>query len=157
MASGREHVSAQHLARRADLTRDRQNLPKLESVLVVDDVSADADRIRATLSIIFGHDIKVRHARTLNSALDCVLDELPGVILLDDYLKPSDTALTSIPMIRRAGYDGAIVVVSGQLDRHRHRDLLAAGAKEAIHKDDLNSVRILETLNKVVAKLAVQD
>lgn len=155
MSSGREQGSGRHLARRSDLTKERKRLPELSTALVVEDTSFDADRIKATLSVIFGRDLKVTHSKSLNQALDVVLVEKPDVIFLDDYLKPNDTALQqSIPMLRRAGYDGPIIVVSSHLDRHRHRDLLAAGAKDAIHKDDLNSVRILETLNSVLERMA---
>ena len=154
MSSGRERVSGEHLTRRSDLMRNRQRLPSLTSVLVIDDTSSDADRIRATLSVIFGYDLKVRHATTIKLAVNNISEEMPDIIFLDDYLKPADNALETIPLLRHAGYQGDIVVVSGQLDHHRHRRLMAAGAADAIHKDDLNSVRIGETLDKVLARLS---
>ncbi len=154
MSSGRERVSGEHLTRRSDLTRNRQRLPSLGSVLVIDHTCADADRIRATLSVIFGYDLKVRHATTIKLAVADIMEEMPHIIFVDDCLKPTDNALETIPLLRRAGYQGDIVVVSGQLDHHRHRRLMAAGAADAIHKDDLNSVRIGETLDKVLARLS---
>lgn len=154
MSSGREHASGRHLARRSDLAKEKKTLPALKSVLVVDDTILDAERIKATLSVLFGYELVVRHAKTLSSALDYVLVERPDIILLDDYLKPNDTALQTIPMLRKAGFGGSIIVISGQLDRHRYRDLIEIGAQDAIHKDDLNSVRIQETLNEVMARLA---
>jgi CheY-like chemotaxis protein len=106
----------------------------------------DADRLRATLHIMFGYTLEVRRARTLGSALDCVIERQPELIFLDDYLKPSDNATHTIPFLRRCGYTGPIIVVSGQVDRLRRAMLVKAGAVDVIHKDDLDSVRIAEAL-----------
>jgi hypothetical protein len=40
-------------------------------------------------------------------------------------------------------------VVSGQVTRKRRDDLLAAGATDVIHKDDVDSVRLGEALLRV--------
>ena len=98
---------------------------------------------------MFGYDLEVRTARTLNAALDNVLARKPELVLLDDILKPSDTAAETIPFLRRANYDGPIVVISGQVDRHRRTELLAKGANDTIHKDDLNSVAIAEVIERL--------
>ena len=52
-------------------------------------------------------------------------------------------------MIRRAGYTGPIVVISGELTRDRRSALIAKGATDTIHKDDLNSVAIAEVLTRI--------
>jgi len=121
----------------------------MHDVLVVDDEAPDADRLRATLRVMFGYDVEVRHAATLGTAVDCVLKSQPQLIFLDDILKPSDRATDTIPFLRRAGYEGPIIVISGQVTKKRHVELLAAGATDVIHKDDLDSVRLGEALLRV--------
>ena len=54
----------------------------------------------------------------------------------------------AIPFLRRCGYGGPIIVVSGQVDRLRRAMLVKAGAVDVIHKDDLDSVRIAEALTR---------
>jgi CheY-like chemotaxis protein len=137
------------LARKSDVTKLRKALPALSDVLVIDDEMADADRIKATLRVMFGYTIEVRRAPTLCSAVDCVLAKQPQIVFLDDILKPSDTATDAIPFLRRAGFDGPIVVVSAQLSKKRRLELIAAGANDVIHKDDLDSVRLGEALLRV--------
>ena len=137
------------LAKKSDVTKLRKLMPALNDVLVIDDEVADADRIKATLRVMFGYDIEVRRAGTLGAAIDCVLDKPPQVVFLDDILKPSDLATDTMPFLRRAGYDGPIVVISGQVTKKRRIELVAAGAHEVIHKDDLDSVRLGEALLKV--------
>jgi CheY-like chemotaxis protein len=137
------------LTRKSDITKLRKAIPALHDVLVVDDETPDADRIRATLRVMFGYDVDVRHAPTLASAIDCVLKRMPQLVFLDDILKPSDRATDTIPFLRRAGYEAPIVVISGQVTKKRRLELVAAGATDVIHKDDLDSVRLGEALLRV--------
>lgn len=137
------------LARKSDLTRMRQRIPGLKDVLIIDDNNFDADSLRATLNMMFGYGLTLRRAKTLGSALDCVIERKPDLVFLDDILPPSDTASTTIPFLRRCGYEDGIVVVSGEMTRTRRQELLSAGASDVIHKDDLDSVRISEALGRV--------
>lgn len=135
------------LDRKSGLTKSLKKMPKLTNVLVVDDCSTDIKRLRATLHLMFGYEIDVREANTLSSAIDQVLKHKPQLILLDDNLELSaDRASDSIPYLRRIGYAGPIVVVSGVATRRRRMDLMKAGAAEVLHKDDVDSVRINEVL-----------
>ena len=136
------------LARKSDLTRMRQKIPGLKDVLIVDDNNFDADSLRATLNMMFGYGLTLRRAKTLGSALDCVIERKPDLIFLDDILPPSDTASTTIPFLRRCGFEAGIIIVSGEMTRNRKHELLAAGAVDVIHKDDLDSVRISEALGR---------
>ncbi len=148
MNSNGSGVGGDFLARKSDATKLRQALPILRDVLMVEDETFDADRLRATLHVMLGYDLVIRRAHTLGAALDCVIERQPEVLFLDDYLKPNDNASHTIPFVRRAGYTGPIIVISGQVDRQRHAFLIAAGAVDVIHKDDVDSVRVAEALAK---------
>lgn len=148
MSSGGSGAGGDFLARKSDATKIRQSLPQVDDVLIVEDETFDADRLKATLHVMLGYDLVIRRAGTLGSALDCVIARKPGIVFLDDYLKPNDNASHTIPFLQRAGYDGPIVVVSGQVDRQRRALLMGAGAADVIHKDDLDSVRVAEALER---------
>jgi len=137
------------LAKKNDSVHLSKQLPKLTNVLIIEDDTFDADRLRATLRVILGYEVNVRRASTLGSALDSVLANPPQLVFLDDLLKPTDTASHTIPFLRRAKYDGPIVVVSGQVTRARKAELIALGATDVIHKDDVDSVRLAEALARV--------
>jgi len=149
MSSAGSGAGGDHLARRSELSASRAGMPELKDVLIVEDETFDAERLRATLRVIFGYALDIRRATTLGSALDSVIEKKPDLLFLDDYLKPSDTASETIPFLRRAGYEGPIVVVSGQVDKQRRAELIAAGARDTIHKDHLDSVRVAEALVRV--------
>jgi len=140
------------LAQRNAATWTKQQLPRLTDILIVEDETFDANRLQATLHLVLGRDTRVRRAATLGSALDCIIEGHPELIFLDDYLKPNDTALQTIPFLRHAGYEGPIIIVSGEVDRARFVELRAAGAIDAIHKDDLDSTQISEALARAFKK-----
>jgi DNA-binding NarL/FixJ family response regulator len=141
-------VGGDYLARKSDVVKTRLGLPAIKDVLIVEDENFDAERLRATLNLMLGYGLGQRRATTLGSAVDHVIERKPDVVFLDDYLKPSDNASHTIPFLRRAGYTGPIIVISGEVDRKRETFLLAAGAIDVIHKDKLDSVRIAEALNR---------
>lgn len=151
MASSSSGSGGDFLAKKSDLMRARTGMPALKDVLIVEDEDADADRLKATLRVMFGYDIEVRRAATLGAAIDSVMAKSPEFVFLDDVLKPSDEAHQTIPFLRRAGYEGPIVVVSGRINRQRRATLLGAGANDVIHKDDVDSVRLTEALTRVFA------
>lgn len=138
------------LAHRNDV-RSRQDGARIKDFLLIEDESFDAERLVASLHLMFGYGIEVRHARTLGSALDLVIARKPELVFLDDYLKPNDNATQTIPFLRRCGYDGPIIVVSGQVTRMRRAQLMKAGAADVIHKDDLDSARLAEALHGLSA------
>jgi len=134
------------MARRSEATHAKAGLPDLKNVLIVEDEGVDARRMTAVLRIVLGRDVELRLAPSLDRAIDEVIQLNPDVVFLDDYLKPNDSALQTIPLVRRAGYDGPIIVVSGEVDRPRRIELRKAGAIEIIHKDDVDSVNVSEAL-----------
>ena len=75
-----------------------------------------------------------------------VIESKPSLVFLDDILKPSTNALQTIPLMRGAGYTGPIIVISGQVTHSRRSGLLANGASDVIHKDDVDSVRVAEAI-----------
>ncbi len=85
---------------------------------------------------------------SLGDAIDSIADRQPSLTFLDDILKPSADAFMSIPELRRAGYVGPIIVVSGAVTQSRRTRLIAGGASDVIHKDDLDSVRLAEAVDR---------
>ena len=149
MNSTPKGTGADYLVEKSDLARTSNVVPKLRDILIVEDESLAGDRLTATLRTMLGYDVEVRRARTLAITLDLILKKQPDLILLDDILKPSDTALDSLPMIRHAGFKGPIVIISAQVDRFRRAELLEKGADDAINKDDLDSSAIGKALQRL--------
>jgi len=135
-----------HLAKKSLLLGARARLGAAHDVLVVEDEALDAERLAATLRVIFGYELRIHVASTAGDAVDRVAESNPSLVFLDDILKPSTNALQSMPLLRQAGYSGPIIVISGQVTHSRRCGLLAGGASDVIHKDDVDSVRVAEAI-----------
>ena len=142
----KQGAGSQILADRHDASQHQDGYSSLSDILIVEDSDIDGDRLRATLHLILGRDVAIRRATTLASALDRVLEQVPEIVFLDDYLKPTDSAVDSIPFLRRAGYEGHIVVISGEVTRARETELKGLGASTVLHKDDVDSAKVAEAL-----------
>jgi CheY-like chemotaxis protein len=138
-----------HLARKSELAGTQAKLGVLRDILVIEDEHLDAERLTATLRVVFGYDMQIRWASTLGEAVDAVTSARPSLVFLDDILKPSADAAQAMPLLRNAGYAGPIIVVSGQVTHSRRSNLLANGASDVIHKDDVDSVRVAEALARL--------
>jgi CheY-like chemotaxis protein len=138
-----------HMRSRSHLAKLVRDLPPLSDFLIVDDEEADAKWLVSSLKLVCGHDVRIRLARSLGTALDALKSATPQLVFLDDRISPVDNATTSIPFIRRAGYLGPIVIVSGALTRQRSADLIKLGAAAILHKDDIESARVAEVLIRI--------
>lgn len=135
-----------HMRARSELAKQVRALPRLDDFLIIDDEIADAKWLVSSLKLVCGHDIEIRHVRSLGTALDALKAALPQLLFLDDRISPVDTATNTIPFIRRAGYSGPIVVISGSMTRPRAAELIRQGAAAIVHKDDIESARVAEIL-----------
>lgn len=150
-------TGAEYLVEKSDLARLSKEMPKFRDIVVFEDERLDSDRLLATLRTIYGYEIEVRRARTLTSGVDLLLAKLPDLVLLDDYMGPTDRADDALPLIRRSGFAGPIVVVSGELNRNRRTELLRLGVADAINKDDLDSGSIGKILLQLAERLNKQQ
>ncbi len=157
MATGFTTCGRDHLAKKSELVAARARLGVLKEILVIEDESLDAERLTATLRVLFGYESQIRCASTLGDAVDSIIEQQPCLVFLDDILKPSATASQAIPLLRKAGYAGPIIVVSGQVTHSRRSSLLADGASDVIHKDDVDSVRVAEAIARVQAPVTDGD
>jgi len=154
MAADQSKSGGDHLEKRSDIIKSQRDRPNLKSVLVIEDERPDADRMQAMLHLMQGYDLDIANAATISTAVDKVLAKTPQLVLLDDQLKPSDSATETIPFLRHAGYEGPIIVISGQVTRRRRTELLAVGATEVLHKDDVDTVRLAEAIGAIFDNVA---
>ena len=120
--------------------------PHFQRVLVVGDTRSDVAQIVTTLRGDLGTTFPIRTAATANAALEEVFREAPDLIIMDDVLAPTDTALSVMPLLRRTGYLRPIVIASRVTSEARTRKLLDAGAAFVVNKDHLDAVSLRNIL-----------
>lgn len=146
------HCAVRVLLKRSALAQAMKDVPRYQSILIIEDNQRDSDRLASTLRAIFGYDTSVRQCRTLGTALDAVLTEQPEIVFLDDRLGPVDKAEKSVAFLRNAQCNAIIFVVSSHVDRRRRAELLALSVNEVIDKDELDSTSICQALISALAR-----
>jgi DNA-binding NtrC family response regulator len=125
---------------------NKLNAMKIDiDVLVVEDIQSDLDLVLSNLRLATGGDTQIRQATDIKQMLDAVRYRIPTIVLLDDLLQ-SKRAESSIPALRAVGFAGSIVIISGLVTRTRLVELNRLGVRDVIHKDDINSSRLKESL-----------
>ena len=71
MARDTRGTGSQFLNRKSELAKARlRNKLVFNDILIVEDEAMDADRLKATLRVMFGYDLELRRAATLGGAID---------------------------------------------------------------------------------------
>lgn len=144
----RKTAGSEHLARRSDLARVRAGHAQPSDILIIDDEPQEAERLTAILRVLFGYQIAIRCVRSLADAISSIGAQHPDLAFLDDPLQPAQAAAETIPALREAGYTGPIIVMAASLTPARRARTLAAGAADVIPKDDADSVRVAEGIDR---------
>ncbi len=139
-----------HLEQRSRLKIRIGEIAPISNVLIVDDTTFDAEVLGSLLRLVFDPGIKVRHVKFARDIRKAVLEEMPVLLFLDDRLGHGTSAEVSLNVIRTAGCDTRVIVMSGLLTRARRIELMRLGVADVIHKDDLNVVRVTEAILKVL-------
>jgi DNA-binding response OmpR family regulator len=132
-----------HLMRRSALLKRIQALAAKPRVLVVEDREQDARFLETALRRLFGADMPIVVARTAKD-MKAASAKRFDVVILDDRLDAGITAETSIPMLRKAGHSGPIIVISALMTNTRQAQLRRLGVTDTVTKDDVDGTRLAE-------------
>lgn len=130
----------------AEMEQQRDRLVRFRDILIIDDSESDAVALKATLKVSLGRQIEVRIATSMRQAQELLHATAPDVAFLDDILPGQGDAFQNLELMRRWGYAGPVVVVSGRLTRLRAVELERNGAAGTMHKDDLASITVTGAL-----------
>jgi CheY-like chemotaxis protein len=84
----------------------------MTQLLLIDDDPVEHHLLSAMLKRASRTDIGVTGAQTLDDAIRQIARHEPSAILLDHRLPPHDDYRHSIRELRKAGFDGPVVVIS---------------------------------------------
>jgi DNA-binding NarL/FixJ family response regulator len=139
-----------YLTKRSALAKRLAETSYFKHFTLIDDTQLDADVLASGLRKILGRDIVVDTARNLHVLHKLWATGKPDVVFLDDRLGHMGSAANNLPALRRMGFDGPIVVLSGLMTRDRRAEMCQLGAIEALHKDDLDTTRLIELLLQII-------
>jgi DNA-binding NarL/FixJ family response regulator len=146
MLAAREPQAQSYLLKRSILAKRLAETCPFKRFTIIDDTLFDADVLAGGLRKVLGREIHVEIARNIHTLHKLWEVAKPDLCFLDDRLGHMGSASTHLPALRRMGYREHIVVVSGLMSRDRRALLMQLGAAEALHKDDLDTGRLIELL-----------
>lgn len=111
--------------------------------------TADAEHLTATLRVLLGYSVPIR-ACSLGAALGSLDEHRPAHVFITDMDCSSIDAANATAELRRVGYDGPVIVVCSDGSQTSRTRLIAGGATDVIHKDDLCSARIAEAFGRAL-------
>lgn len=139
-----------YLQKRSRLAKRLGEVASFQRIQIIDDDQFDADVLAGNLRKILGRDIEIDSARTINALHKKWVGGLPDLVFLDDRLGHTGTANTSMPSLRKMGFEGPVIIVSGMMTRDRRTFLMRLGAFETLHKDDFDTLSLIEILLRVL-------
>jgi DNA-binding NarL/FixJ family response regulator len=96
--------------------------------------------------------VVLRHVHSLGAAVDQILDRAPDLIFFGGAMSRHDTPETSLPVVRRFGYRGPVVVLSSNMHRRRSTELEQLGIAAALHRDDADVATMRAMLERIAVK-----
>jgi DNA-binding response OmpR family regulator len=135
-----------HLERRSALVKRIQALDVFIRLLIVEDKAQDAHFITKPLGQLFGGRAELQLASSVDALREALSSSTFALIILDDRLDAGTTANQTLPMIRAAGHNGPVLLVSGILTQARRAELKRLGAEITLTKDELDSVELGERI-----------
>jgi DNA-binding NarL/FixJ family response regulator len=136
----------EYLTRRSALLKQVQQLTGTLDIVYVEDNPLDAQKITTSLRMMFGAHMNMRHAATNAAMAELIKQTMPDIILLDDRMNNNTQAEANIPSLRKRGFIGPIVILSGVLNPSRTATLRRLGVAAIVHKDDADSLRLTEII-----------
>jgi CheY-like chemotaxis protein len=142
--------SRSYLERRSLLAKQLAERQAFERICIIDDRALDADVLAGLLRRILGRESNIEIAKSLLTLHTSWATVRPDLVFLDDRLGHLGTASTFIPALRRLAFTGPIVIISGMMTRQRRAELIGAGAAEALHKDDVDALVMMDLLLRLL-------
>lgn len=139
-------TGALYLLRRNEAVRHRPRLPADAEVLIIEGSPQGPGVLSAVLHLMLGYEARIKQASSFGTALDRLVERKPDLIFLADQVPPSTAAIDGLPILRRCGYLGPMIVIASQPDKWHERALIEAGAADVLERDQIDTVRLSEAL-----------
>jgi DNA-binding NarL/FixJ family response regulator len=139
-----------YLETRSRLAKRLAEGTPFQHIQIIDDMALDANVLAGLLRKVLGYDVTISVSRGCSSVRDQWQARMPDLVFLDDRLGPAGSANIHLPQIRRMGYAGPIVVMSGLMTRERRGEVMRLGAFDGVHKDDLVGAAVIELLLRLI-------
>lgn len=118
------------------------------SILLVDDNSHQHELFKCYA--MNAKDVDIHFASTIPDAIESIRRDKPAAVLLDNRLHPYSSYLETVPLLREAGFDGKIVVISADVSEKIFASHRAYSVDSCVNKFDFNLSNFSQRIGEVV-------
>lgn len=118
------------------------------SILLVDDNSHQHELFKCYA--MYAKEVDVHFASSLSDALESIKRDKPKAVLLDNRLHPYESYLETVPILREAGFDGKIVVISADISGTVFAAHRAHSVECCVNKFDFNLSNFSQRIGEMV-------
>jgi PleD family two-component response regulator len=141
-----------HLVSKLDAFRSDPLQALAQDILIVESRQGDGAVLSSLLRVLLGRHVETRLALVGNSLLLALTESSPNLVIWRDTLEGMAPSEEGVRQLRACGYHGPVVVVIDALSASASFGLRQAGVLDVIVKDDLDSVRLSQSLLRAVER-----
>ena len=120
----------------------------IKDVLLIDDNDTQHELFRCYAFAL--DEIKLRHATSMQEATEKIKDSQPDIIFLDNRVYPHNDFRETIPLIRQAGFEGNIVLISSDVDQPVFKLADKFSVHSCVNKFDFTIQNFQEKLGELI-------
>ncbi len=147
------YSGADVLAHLSELARQRAELPRISTVLVISRLEATGELIQSALRAVVGYEADIVVCPNVAEAIRTLRDRQPQIAFIcDDKHLAIEWFQATAQSIRKAGLACPLAFILEHVSSQLRCQLLDIGALDVFHRDEVCGLRLRESL----LKLAVQ-
>ena len=124
---------------------------KTTELLVIDDDETEKRLFEIYCMDLKSMSVNCRFASELGAGLEMIRMRQPDLIFLDNRILPYENFTQTMPLLRQAGYEGPVVVMSASLFDPVFDEARAWGVATTLDKLDLSSSTIEELAGRLLS------
>ena len=136
----------------ADLSAAPKRGRNHRNIVIIDDDARDLQYMASMADAWRDPSVNVDCFTTVKEALAHLLDSKPDLVLLDDQLGAGERAEGSLERMQRAGFAGAVAIISGYTTPGRREGPVRAGAFSFVSKGSFDSAGLKLLLDMAAAR-----
>ncbi len=145
------YSGADVLAHLSELARQRALTRRVTDAIIIAPQSQDGEFLQSALRGVMGYESRILISAMVSEAADLTRLKQPEVVFALDPTKVEAVSSKTIRSLRTAGISCPVAVISDLMTQKSAAEVLASGAFDVMHRDDVCGIRLRECFLKLAA------
>lgn len=151
------YSGADVLAHLSELARRRAEIRRVSDAIVIAPQALEGEIIQSALRGVMGYDARITIVQMISDAVSLTRSKPPEVVFVLDPSKSEGAGANTLRALRTAGLQSPVAIISDLLTLKTAAEILAAGAFDVMHRDEVCGVRLRECLLRLAALSEIEN